>query len=287
MHLEQIAARHDRTQHPTRDFQYGLAPGIRGQTFSAWVLWYLGYPDQARERSLEALALARAMSHSFSLAHCLTFTAELHQFRREAQLTKECAEDAITLSTEQGFPFWRAWATILRGWALAEQGRIEEGMAQMSHGLAAYRATGAELGRPYFLGLLASAYANAGQAQAGLSVLVEAMAMVDKTGERYYEAELHRLKGELLVLREANIKTGGSASAKEAEACFHKAVAVAHHQDAKSLELRALLSLARLWQRQGKTAAARHRLAQLQAAFTEGFESVDLRQTKVLLDELL
>ncbi|WP_188131181.1 AAA family ATPase [Paraburkholderia panacisoli] len=234
------------------------------------------------------------LAHHYSLSgntpkavHCLTFTAELHQFRREAQLTQECAEAAITLSTEQGFPFWLAWATILRGWALAEQGRIEEGIAQMSHGLAAYRATGAELGRPYFLGLMASAYANAGQAQAGLSVLLEAMAMVDKTGERYYEAELHRLKGELLVLQEGNIKTGGSASAKEAEACFHKAIAVAHHQDAKSLELRALLSLARLWQRQGKTAAARHRLVQLQAAFTEGFESVDLRQTKVLLDELL
>jgi len=184
-----------------------------------------------------------------------------------------------------GFSLYSAWGTILRGWAITELGSSEEGTAQILQGLAAYRATGAELGRSYFLALLASAYGNARQAHTGLSVLAEALAMVDKTGERYYEAELRRLEGELMLQR-SSFQTGGSASAEEAEACFQKAIAVAHHQGAKSLELRSVLSLARLWQRQGKSAQARQRLAEIFDTFTEGFETADLRQTKVLLDDL-
>ncbi|MCY0855240.1 hypothetical protein [Cupriavidus sp. D39] len=178
-----------------------------------------------------------------------------------------------------------AWGTILRGWALAEQGGSEEGIAQIRQGLTAYEATGAERARSYFLALLAESYGNAGQAKAGLSVLAEALAMVDKTGERCYEAELHRLKGELL-LHPSSIQTRASAGHEDAEACFHKAIAVARHQGAKSLELRAALSLARRWQRQGKTETARQRLADIYGAFTEGFDTADLQQAQALLEEL-
>jgi predicted ATPase len=249
------------------------------------VLWYLGYPDQALAQSQEARALAREVSHPLSLAQYLVHAAELHHLQREAQLTQECAEAAVALSTEQGFSVLSAWGTILRGWAMAELGNSDEGIVQIRQGLAAYRATEAELARSFFLALLASAYGKAGQVQAGLSVLAEALAMVDKTGERFYEAELHRLEGELM-LQGPSIHTDGRANAEEAEACFHKAIAIAHRQDAKSLELRALLSLTRLWQQQGKTAQARQKLAEIYDAFTEGFETADLRQAKVLLDGL-
>ncbi|WP_459572321.1 adenylate/guanylate cyclase domain-containing protein [Cupriavidus sp. 8B] len=284
-HLEQVLALYDPEQHHAHAYLYGLDPGIRGLTFLAWILWYLGYSDQARKRSQEALTLAQEVSHPHSLAHALVFAAELHQLRREAQLTQACAEAVITLSTEQGFPFWLAWGTILRGWALAEQGSSEEGIAQIRQGLTAYEATGAERARSYFLALLAESYGNAGQAKAGLIVLAEALAMVDKTGERCYEAELHRLKGELL-LHPSSVQTHASTGHEDAEACFHKAIAVARHQGAKSLELRAALSLARRWQRQGKTETARQRLADIYGAFTEGFDTADLQQAQALIEEL-
>lgn len=269
----------------TRAFVSGLDPGIRSLTFVAWILWYQGHADQAGKPGQEALALARKMSHPFSLVHCLVFTAELHQFQRDAQQTRESAEAAMALATEQGFPFWLAWAPILRGWALAVQGNSEDGIAQIRQGLAAYRATGAERERSYFLALLAECYGNAGQADAGLNVLDEALAIVDRTGERFHEAELHRLKGELM-LHASGMEGDPPAHAGEAEVCFHKAIAVARHQGAKSLELRAILSLARLWQRQGKAAAARQHLAQICGAFTEGLATTDLPLARALLDEL-
>ncbi|SOE85471.1 adenylate/guanylate cyclase [Burkholderia sp. YR290] len=286
-HLEQVLTLYDPEQLNSCTSVNGIDPGIvRCLNMAAWSLWCLGYPDQANRRSQEALALARKMSHPFSLARCLVFTAELNYLKGETQLTRECAESAIALSTEQGFPLFSAWGTILRGWALAEQGSHEEGIEQILLGITAYRSTGAELGRSYFLALLASAYAKTGQVTAGLRVLAEALAIADQTGERFFEAELHRLEGELM-LHGASIRTGGVSNAEEAESCFHNAIAVAHHQGAKSFELRALLSLARLWQRQGKTEEARRRLADLHDAFTEGFETADLRQAKMLLNELL
>jgi class 3 adenylate cyclase/predicted ATPase len=281
-HLEEVLGLYDPEQHHAHAFVFGLDPGMIGLSISGWILWLLGYADQASKRSQEALALARKMPHPSSLALTLTTTADLHQFRHEAQLTQECAEAAITLSTEHGFPFWLAYGTILRGWALAEQGDVETGIALIEKGLAAYRATGAEMMRSHFLALLATAYGYAGQTQAGLSALTEALAIVDKTGDRYCEAELHRLKGELL-LRHAG--TGESAGQREAEVCFQNAIALAGRQGAKSLELRATLSLARLWQTQDKTEAARRRLAGIYAAFTEGFDSADLQEAKALLDD--
>ncbi|MDW3683776.1 adenylate/guanylate cyclase domain-containing protein [Cupriavidus sp. CV2] len=277
-HLEQGLA-HYEPEGIAPDALFGLDHGVRGRSLLAWVLWLLGFPAQASQATQEALALARKISHPFSLALGLAFAAELHQCRRDAQLTRECAEAAITLSTEQGFPFWLAWGTILRGWALAEQGSREEGILQIRRGLAAYQATGAELGRPYFLALLAQIYEDAGQTEAGLDVLADGLSMVGNTRERYYEAELHRLQGELLLHR-----PGGSADLEAAEACFHRAIAIARQQGGKSLELRAALSLARLWENQGKAEAARQTLARLHASFTEGLDTADWQQAKALLD---
>ncbi|GAB3629702.1 guanylate cyclase [Pandoraea terrae] len=283
-HLEQALAlqRADEPQH-THASLYGQEPAVHGLSTLAWVLWHLGYPDQARARSQEALTQARKSPRPLSLALGLVFAAELHQYRRDAQLTRECAEAAITLSTERGFAFWLARGTILRGWALAQQGNSEEGTAQIRQGLSAYQATGAELARPYFLALLAETYGKAGQARAGLGVLAEALALAGNTGERYYEAELHRLKGELL-LELSSAQTRKSTAREPAQACFHQAIGIARQQSAKSFELRATLSLVRLWQRQGNIEAARQTLAEVHGAFTEGFDTADLQQARTLLD---
>jgi predicted ATPase len=270
--------------------------GVVCLSFAAWVLWHLGYPDQALKRDHEALTLARELSRPFFLAAALYFAAGLHSFRREGQLAQERAEVAVTLSTERGFPSFLAEGTILRGWALTEQGQVEEGLAQLHQGLAEWRATGAELGRPYFLALLAEAYGKVGQAEEGLTVLAEALECVHKTGERNYEAELYRIKGQLTLQKfqvsgskfqvENSLASSVPSPESEAEECFLKAIEIAHRQSAKSLELRAVMSLSRLWQQQGKQKDAHQMLAEIYHWFTEGFDTKDLQDAKALLQEL-
>jgi predicted ATPase len=167
----------------------------------------------------------------------------------------------------------------MEGWARAEQGQGEEGMTQIRQGLTATRAAGAGIVRPYFLALLSEAYRKAGQTEEGLRVVAEALSEGDETGQRYYEAELHRLQGELLLAQAGNNRT-------VAEACFHQGISIARSQQAKSLELRAATSLARLWQQQGKREEARQVLAAVYNWFTEGFDTADLKDAKALLDEL-
>jgi len=194
-------------------------------------------------------------------------------------LTQERAAALISLATNQGFPQWMALGALLRGWALAQQGQAQEGITQITQGLMTYRATGAELGRPYLLALLAEAHGTIGEPEAGLDVLKEALALADTTDERWCEAELYRLKGELLLQQ-------NSANQTEAEACFHQAIAIAQNQQAKSFELRTATSLARLWQQQGKRQEAHDLLAPVYNWFTEGFDTADLKDAKMLLDTL-
>ncbi len=184
-HLEQGMARYDPQQHHSHAFLYGQDPGVTCLIFAAWSLWPLGYPDQALQRSQEALALAEEITHPFSQAFALFFAAATHQFRREAQATHERAEATITFGTDQGFPEWVALGTLFRAWALTEQGQEKEGIAQMGQGLAAHRAAGAEVSRTYYLGLLAQAYERVGQAEEGLKVVAEALAFVSESEERY------------------------------------------------------------------------------------------------------
>jgi predicted ATPase len=248
----------------------------------------LGFPDQAWQRSQEALTLAQELSHSFSLAYALSMAAMLSQCRWEYQATQELAEAVMALATDQGFPLWLAYGIILRGWALAEQGQTEERITQIRQGLTAWRATGAELWPPYFLALLAEAHGEEGQTDEGLRMLAEALALMDKTDERWWEAELYRLKGQLTL--KSIVKTSQNKSqaslGSEAEECFLKALEVARKQQAKSLELRAVMSLSRLWQQQGKKSEARQMLAEIYGWFTEGFDTKDLQEAKALLQEL-
>jgi predicted ATPase len=285
MHLEQSIALYDSQQHRSHAFLYGFDPGVASLSFMAWTLWYLGYPDQALKGAHEALALAQDVSHPFSLGTALNWTAELHQYRREIQAARGRAEAAITLSTEQGFQVWLAFGTVLRGWTLVEQGQGDEGIGQIRQGLAAHQASGGKVALPYWLALLAEAYGKVRQTEEGLNMLAEALALVDKTGERFYEAELYRLKGEL-TLAQSSVQSLASSVQKEAEECFLRAIDVARHQQAKSWELRAVMSLARLWQQQGKQKDAHQILAEIYGWFTEGFDTKDLQEAKALLEEL-
>ncbi|MBI3756397.1 MAG: hypothetical protein HY267_00320 [Deltaproteobacteria bacterium] len=198
-HLEQSIALYD-AQHRHSHFSvYSTEPGVFGLTYTALVLWHLGYPDQALEKSKAARTLAQERSYPYGLAAAQVFAALLHQLRRERPLTQEWAEAGITLAHEQGFPLCLGQGAVLQGWARAEQGQVEEGITQIRQGLATSEAIGAGLFQSYFLVLLAEAYGKAGQIEEGLTVLAEALATVQKTGERFYEAELYRLKGELLL----------------------------------------------------------------------------------------
>ena len=187
---------YDRQQHRSHAFLYGHDPAVVCLSMVAMALWHLGYPDQALQRVHEALTLARELDHPFSLAWALAYVALLHQYRREGPLAQQWAEAAISICEEQGFALWLAAGTYVRGWALAEQGQGEEGVAQIRHGISVYRGTGAELAICSQLGFLAEAYEKVGQTEEGLSVLTEALTLVNRTGERHYEAELYRLKGE-------------------------------------------------------------------------------------------
>jgi predicted ATPase len=296
-HFEQSMALYNFGQHHSHAFLYGQDTGVVCLARAAWALWFLGYPDQALKLSYQAMTLARELSHPHSQAYALGSAATLHQLRREGQAAQEQAEAAMTLSTEQGFPLWVAWGTMLRGWALAKQERGEEGTSQIRQGMATFRATGAEVSRPYLPALLAEAYEKAGQVEEGLSSLAEALAAVDNSGERWYEAELYRLKGQLTLqkFQVSSFKfqvphtphpTPYTQAEAEAEACFLKAIEIARRQQAKSLELRATVSLARLWQQQGKKEEARQMLAEIYNWFTEGFDTKDLQEAKALLEEL-
>jgi predicted ATPase len=235
----------------------------------------LGYPDQALRRSREAIALARQLSHPTNLAHARLHIGMFHQFRREGSETLELAEALGELSAEHGLPFYVMAASVLRGWALAELGNGEEGLAQVRQGLAA-SAKSAPWYHAYSLALLAEVYGQARKAEEGLVALMEALRAVEATAISFYEPEMHRLKGELLVARAPEIPT-------DAEDCFRRAIAFARGQGAKSLELRAVLSLSRLLLRHGKEDEARPMLEQIYGWFTEGFDTADLKEARALL----
>jgi adenylate cyclase len=279
-HLDQGLRLYDPQRHRAHAALYsGHDPGVCCRMQAASSLWLFGYPDQAMASIQAALALAQQLAHPLSLTLALLLAAKLHHLRREAPLTQARAEALMTVATDQEFPLHVALAMPLRGWALAESGHEEEGIAQIRQGLAASQATGGTRDRPYHLALLAEASAKVGQTTEGLEALAEALATLAKSGVRWWEAELHRLRGALLL-------QGTWAQPGEAEACFHQALAVARRQQAKSLELRAVMSLSRLWQRQGKRAAARQRLEEIYGWFTEGFDTVDLQEAKALLETL-
>jgi predicted ATPase len=301
-HLHQVVANYEPYRHSAIAFRFGYDPGVYAHAMEGWVLWLLGYPEQALWRSHDALRSAWGQSHPFTLSLTLITVAILQLMRGEGEATLEHLQAGLVLSTEHGFPYLSAVGTVLQGWELASMGSIEGGVAQMREGLAALRATGAELLRPYLLALLAEACGRSGQIEAALGALEEALVAADQHAERFYEADLYRLKGKLLLQKcvGANLKpaaaeiskgqaaglvtTGWSPLQTEAEACFQIALTIARRQQAKSLELRAAMSLSRLWQQQGKRGEARELLAPVYDWFTAGFDTADLREAKSLLD---
>jgi class 3 adenylate cyclase/predicted ATPase len=284
-HLEQGIALYDPQRYRSLTFSRGLDPGVVCLSRAAWALWLLGYPDQALTRVQAALTLAEESSHAYSLAFALHYAAMLHLYRREAHVAQERAEAAIALSRERGIAQWLTGGMFMRGWALAEQGAVEEGIVQLQQAQAAWQALGTGLGQAHLAVRLAEAYGKGGQAEVGLQVLAQALETVHSNAEHYYEAELYRVKGELL-LRQAVSGEMVRMVSTEAEACFQQALDIARRQRATSLQLRALLSLSRLWQQQGQPAAAHRMLAETYGWFTEGFDTRDLQEAKALLEAL-
>jgi class 3 adenylate cyclase/predicted ATPase len=278
-HVEQGVALADLTTQRTQVLRNGEASGMRCLGVSANALWCLGYPLQAMRRGQDALALAQELAHPYSLAVALSWAAHLHYRRREVPAVQAQANALLTLATTQGFSLLAGFGTCWRGWVLAIQGQGTAGLAQLHQGLAALRATGAEQWWLLFLVIRAEAAGHAGQVEEGLRLLAEALTMLEASGHGDLLAEAYRLQGALL-LRQAGIDAG------RAEACFQQALIIARHQEARSWELRAATSLARLWQQQGKRAAARELLAPIYSWFTEGFDTADLQDAQTLLSTL-
>jgi DNA-binding SARP family transcriptional activator/predicted ATPase/predicted Ser/Thr protein kinase len=258
----------------------GEDPAISSYHWAGLSLWFLGYPDQALARSQKALHQTKDLVYTFSLAHAQQQAAMIHHLRREVQAVEERAENTIDAAAKGGFTYWVGVGKILRGWAITLQRQAETGLALITEGLQICQTTGTTIDHPYFLSILADACGHAGRIEAGLAALAEAVQLVRRSRNFFYEAELHRLRG--VLLWQAN--AGGNLA--EAEAAYQRALAVAREQQARSLELRAVISLSRLWRQQGKTNEARALLAATYDWFSEGFETADLREAAALLEAL-
>jgi adenylate cyclase len=291
-HFEQGLALYEPQQHSEYAFRYGHDPCVACFSQLGQVLWLLGYPAQALQSGNAAITLAQELSHLNSLGFALDVAAMIHQLRREWQETQERAEATIKIGTEQGFPYWVAQGTMFLGWAVAEQGEWGKGLELLRRGFAAQRAIGGRILEQYWLTLQIEAHLRARQIEQGIAALAEAFTVAEN-GERIWEAEVYRLKGKLML--EASFPSPQATSPKsqatreveqEAEECFHKAIEIAQKQQAKSLELRATMSLTRLWQKGGKRAEAHKLLSEVYNWFTEGFDTKDLQEAKEMLEEL-
>jgi adenylate cyclase len=276
-HLEQSLRLSGVQLSPPSRFSGGYESRVTTLIFLALALWVLGYADQARQRSQEALARAQQVAHPPSLAWAHIFTAVLSQYRRDMAAVQAHAETVMALATVQGLGHRLAQGRILQGWALAMQGDAATGVAHLQQELIATQGTGQMLHRPYSLALLAEVHGQTGQPEAGLSILDEALVLPGATDDFWWKAELYRLKGELLLrLPLPDIP--------QATACLHQALDMARSQQAKALELRAALSLSRLWQQQGQRDQARQLLTEIYGCFTEGFETPDLQEARRWLE---
>jgi class 3 adenylate cyclase/predicted ATPase len=272
---------YDPERHHALIYEHGGADtGVAIRTHEALALWTLGYPDQARRRMQHALETAAALaSHPFTVAFGHYFNAWLHKLCREDERVEQATGLAIQICEEQSFPFWQLASTALRGSALAERGPASEGVGAMRESLAAYEAIGGALYGPELHGLLGIGMDRSGQAAEALQAVTDALRKAEQSQDRWWEAELHRLKGELTLALAGD-------HAAEAEAAFEQAVALARAQQAKSWELRAATSLARLWRHQGRVAQARQLLGEVHGWFTEGFDTADLREAATLIADL-
>jgi predicted ATPase/DNA-binding winged helix-turn-helix (wHTH) protein len=282
-HCEQGLALYDPRQRHYHISDHKFDPEAALRCAGAWAQWFLGYPNRALSKIREALALAGDSRHPENMCLTTFYATFLHQLRREAQRTLELSEALIAQAGEYGLAPWSAIGTSLRGWALVELGRISEGIAQIRHSFIAHGEAGSEVARLHFRSLLAEALMKDNQVEEALALVEETLGVALRIGGYHFLAELYRLKGELLLKRGLRIEGGGL---KEAEELFHQSIQIARRQSAKSLELRAVLSLSRLWHRQNKLDDARQTLLEIYNWFTEGFETEDLKEARALLEEL-
>jgi predicted ATPase len=280
LQTERGAAYYDPRQHAALVSMYGgHDPGICAKNHAAQVLWQLGYPDRALKCTSEALALARELAHPNSLAQALLRAAMNDHLSRDRAVTARHAEAAIAVSVEHGFAQWVTMGTILRLWAEKDPSTRERDLAKMREAIGEWRAPGDRFFMPYFLSIAAEVCSELKSVDEAIELVAEALDWVERTGECWYEAELHRLGGELSLLRD-------SSSVSAAERSFRTAIEIARKQEAKSLELRATTSLARLLSTDGKCDQARAMLADIYNWFTEGFDTADLKDAEALLEEL-
>ena len=290
-HFDRARALHDPERYRAHAFLDALNPEVALRCFAAWCLWFTGRPDRALAMSQDALTMAGSLSEPHGLAHALAFAAVLHQLLRDRPGARQHADAALSLSAEHGLVLYAAMAHVVGGWAAS--GGDRHAVDRVRRGLDNWHGTGARLMRPHFLALLLEASAPAPGDAAALALVEDALASAESTGELWYDAELHRLKGTLLLARAGSGDAGSKDAASEheleageraAEACFERALAVARRQDALSLELRAATSLATLYRRRGDVARAREILAPVYERFEEGFDTPDLRDARALLD---
>jgi predicted ATPase len=278
-HLGHANTLYDPRQHASLEAIYGLDLSVVTTAMVVWVECRLGRPHQALNRARAALKRARVLSHPLSRAFALVGLEWAFVFQRAAREAEEAAQAAISVCTEQGFTELVAWAKCFLGWALIEQGKLTDGITKLSEGIAAVESIRTLISKSVFLGALADGYRKAGDAKRALELLDDGVDWANRTGERFYECELHRLKGEVLLM-------GNSSNATAADNCFRTAIKLARVQSAKVWELRATMSLARLLAKQGRREEARAMLAEIYGWFTEGFDTADLVDAKALLDEL-
>ena len=277
-HIEKGLASYEPQFHNSDALRYtGHDSAVCAQSWGALISWIRGYPGQAIQRNDRALVMARELGDPFTVAFSFNCAAQMHHFLRSGLAAeKQAAETALAAAAEGGFPVLLAWGRMLEGRALAQQGQVEAGIARIHEGLGASRATGTELWRTYWLSLLAETCGRAGRISEGLTAATEALAVVQRTAEHWFEAELYRLKGELALRQD---------DSKGARSCFERAIEIARAQDARSLELRATMSLARLLAKEGRRDEARAMLTENYGWFTEGFDTADLKDAKSLLDQ--
>ena len=286
-HMEQMCTLYDSQQHSAHAALYGIDLGIAGYHYLELTVWTLGYPELALKLQEDRRGIVGNLRHGHSIAWSFFGSSMLYYLLREPLLAQENAETAVTLSQEQGFHMTIVVGTTSRGWALAQQGHVDEGIAELQQAIRTWRNMGGELGLTWMIASLTDAYLRAGRSDDGLTAVAEALAICQRNDERWCEAELYRLKGELLLNGTGQTRLKNTMkSVAEAEECFHKAMDIAHKQQAKSWELRAAMSLARLWQRQDKSTEAQELLSEVYHWFTEGFDTKDLQEAKTLLGEI-
>jgi adenylate cyclase len=279
-HFEQGTAVYDIRHHASIVALCGQDSGVVCHAYRGWPLWFLGYSDQARKCIDEGLALAQKLAHPLTTATAAFMAGCVHPLVRDPVAALREAELAISLSEEYQFEYWRAAAQMVQGWALTEQGLLDTAITRLRDGLTSIRASGAKVTMPQYMAMLADALRKAGRVEEARDCLAEAQAILEETGENWWEPELLRLKAEILLQR---YRPGCD---DEAEGCLRQALQTSRERDAKSLELRAATSLSRLLFKQGRKSEAHRTLAAVYSWFTEGFETPDLREAKALIDQL-